>query len=250
MTKKYAVLGSPISHSLSPKIHNYCFEQLVVDAQYTSHELSDGLADFLSQSPEYLGFSVTMPLKDQAYQVSDELTELARVTKSVNTLTKQAGKYKGHNTDVLGIRAAIDLCPASVAVLGSGATARSALAAFPDARKLIHARNAVASESVSEQFEAEVVSAKEAFDADVLISTLPKGVLVELSESNPKPNVLLDAVYTNPEIQCQRYVSGIEMLIHQAIFQQRIFALGDEEKPIKNEPELLEGLRKLLSVAK
>lgn len=250
MTKKYAVLGSPISHSLSPKIHNYCFEQLSVDALYTSHELSDGLSDFLSQSPEYLGFSVTMPLKDQAYQVSDELTELARVTKSVNTLSRNDGKYKGHNTDVLGIRAAINYLPESVAVLGSGATARSALAAFPGARKFIHARNQVASQSLSEQFEAEVVSAKAAFEAEVLISTLPKGVLIELSASQPKPNVLLDAVYTNPKVQCQRYVTGLEMLIHQAMFQQRIFAYGDEDKPIKNEPELLEGLRKLLSVAK
>ena len=250
MTKKYAVLGSPISHSLSPTIHNFCFKQLGVDAEYTSHELSDGLAGFLSQLPDYQGFSVTMPLKDQAYQMSDELSELAKLTKSVNTLTNHDGQYKGHNTDVLGIRAAIDYSPASVAVLGSGATARSALAAFPKSKKLIHARNEIASQSLSEQFGAEVVTSKEAFEAEVLISTLPKGVLVELSGSNPKPNVLLDAVYTNPEIQCQRYVSGLEMLIHQAIFQQRIFLFGDEDKPIKNEPELLEGLRKLLSVAK
>jgi shikimate dehydrogenase len=134
--------------------------------------------------------------------------------------------------------------------LGSGATARSALASFPSAIKLIHARNQVASQSLSEQFGAEIVSARTAFEADVLISTLPKGVLVELAASQPKPNILLDAVYTNPEVQSGRYVSGLEMLIHQAIFQQRIFAFGDEEKPIKNEPELLEGLRKLLSVAK
>lgn len=250
MTKKYAVLGSPIAHSLSPKIHSYCFERLGIAAEYGMFDLAGGLEAFLQDHLDYSGFSLTMPLKDEAFAIATELTDLAKQTQSVNTLVKTPSGYAGYNTDVLGIQAAIGFSPDTVAVLGSGATARSALAAFPAAKRLIFARNSEVAKTLAAQFQAEVVDVATAFDAEVLISTLPEGVLPELAANNKKPKTLLDAVYVNPEIAADSYVSGLEMLIHQALYQQRIFASGNEEKPLKNESELLDGLMQQLSVAK
>jgi shikimate dehydrogenase len=250
MTKKYAVLGFPITHSLSPKIHSYCFEQLGIDATYERFELASGLEAFLQDHIDYSGFSLTMPLKDEAFAVANQLTDVAGQTQSVNTLVKNTNGYVGHNTDVPGIQAAVGFTPTVVAVLGSGATARSALAAFPESRRLIYARNTGVAASLAAKFNAELVEVSTAFEAEVLISTLPQGVLPELAAQNTRPKTLLDAVYTNPEIAAEKYVSGLEMLIHQAIYQQRIFAAGHEDQPLNNEPELLDGLMGLLSVAK
>ena len=65
-----------------------------------------------------------------------------------------------------------------------------------------------------------------------------------------QPITLLDVAYTNPQIPADRYVSGLAMLIHQAVAQQRIFQFGNEETLLKNEAELVEELFLDLNVAK
>jgi shikimate dehydrogenase len=250
MTEKYAVLGSPIAHSLSPKIHRYVFEKLNLPHQYESFELAADLVEFVGKHEDFSGFSVTMPLKDEAYSLATTHSLLALQTQSVNTLLKVEVGYQGFNTDVFGIQKAVGHRPDTVAVLGSGATARSALAAFPQARKLVFARNTAAANQLALQFKAEVVDLANALSAEVVVSTLPAGVLPGLISPDSKLKTLLDVAYTNPEIACQRYVSGLEMLIHQAIAQQRIFQHGSESEPLDSEAELLEGLFKQLIVAK
>ena len=250
MTKRFAVLGSPIEHSPSPKIHSFIFANRGIDATYDRFEVAENLDKFLASKPEYLGFSVTMPLKDQAFDLSAQLSPLAKITKSVNTLIRVGNEIHGYNTDVLGIQRAIGFEPREVAVLGSGATARSALAAFPSSRKLIFARNQEASAVLAAEFAAEQVGMDLALGAEVVISTLPPGVLPELVGLKPILGTLLDVAYINPEIAAGKYVSGLLMLVHQAIAQQRLFNFGDENTPLENEAELLEGLLKLLSMAK
>lgn len=250
MTKKFAVLGSPIEHSPSPKIHNFIFESRGVDASYGRFDVAGELESFLATKADYQGFSVTMPLKDQAFALSTELSEVARITKSVNTLIRVGSGFHGSNTDVMGIQNAIASQPESIAVLGSGATARSALAAFPAAKKLLFARNPESSAVLAGEFGAQLVSLDDALESEVVISTLPPAALPSLISTRHIKGTLLDVAYTNPEIKAGRYVSGLLMLIHQAIGQQRLFNFRDENKPLENEAELLESLLSLLSMAK
>ena len=250
MTDKYAVLGSPIQHSLSPKIHNLVFSRLSSSASYESFEVQDNLAQFLADKPDYAGFSLTMPLKDQAFEIATSLSPLAASTKSVNTLLRTKDGYKGFNTDVFGIQKAVNQNPQEVAVLGSGATARSALTAFGDSKKVVYARNQELAAELAEEFDATVVSLTEALHKELVISTFPKGVLPELVANSEPLQTVLDVAYTNPKIPAKRYISGLEMLIHQAIYQQRIFHFGGEETALRNEPELIEELFELLLVAK
>ncbi|MDP5025416.1 MAG: hypothetical protein NWP32_00405 [Aquiluna sp.] len=250
MTRRFAVLGSPIEHSPSPAIHNFMFEARGVDASYGRFELASGLGSFVASKSDYQGFSVTMPLKDEAFELSTKRSDLALRTKSVNTLIRVGTELHGYNTDVLGIRKAIGFEPETVSILGSGATARSALAAFPNAKRLLFARNEQAASDLGAEFDAGSVSFKEAVSAEVVISTLPPGVLPGLAAGIEIPGTLLDVAYTNPALPCGAYVSGLLMLIHQAIAQQRLFNFGDENLELENEAELLEGLLKLLSMAK
>lgn len=250
MTKKYAVLGSPIEHSLSPKIHALCFSRTLIAASYLRFEVSRDLGGFLANHLDFSGFSLTMPLKEEGFAVADSLSVLARKTRCVNTLLLSSKGYSGFNTDVYGIQMAVGFEPAEIAVLGSGATARSALAAFPEANKLIFARNASVASEIAKEFDATNVTLAEALSAEVVVSTLPTGVLPELIGNGVELKTLLDVAYTNPTLQAENYVSGLEMLIHQAIAQQRIFQFGDEDQELDKESELLEELYELLIMAK
>lgn len=250
MTKKYAVLGSPIAHSLSPMIHSHVLSELAIDSSYEKFEIGTDLSEFLNDKNDYSGFSLTMPLKDMGFQISENLSATARQTRSVNTLLRTESGWAGYNTDVFGIRTAVGFEPKSVAVLGSGATARSALAAFPNSEKLIGARNTFAAKQLSEQFNAKVVALEIALATEVVVSTLPVGVLATIVPSGFRFQTLLDAAYMNQRFEAQNFVSGLEMLLLQAVAQQRIFSGQGEHVPLPNEPALINGLRALLNVAK
>jgi shikimate dehydrogenase len=249
MTRRFAVLGSPIEHSKSPLIHNFVFEQSGFDASYERFEVSE-LSQFLDTHGDFSGFSLTMPLKDQAFVISSSTDPSAAITKSVNTLLPHEGGWHGYNTDVYGIQQAVGLEPVAVAVIGSGATARSALAAFPGASKFIYARNQAAARELALEFSATVVDLETALNAQAVVSTVPKGVLPDLVGSRELPGTLLDCAYTNPEVAARHYVSGLVMLCHQAIMQQRIFQNSSPDLPLENEAALVSGVLTALSMAK
>lgn len=249
MTKRFAVLGSPIQHSKSPLIHNYVFEQSGFDASYERFEVSE-LSQFLDAHGDFSGFSLTMPLKDQAFRISSYTDSFAAMTKSVNTLVPHEGGWRGYNTDVYGIQQAVGFDPEVVSVIGSGATARSALAAFPGSTKFIFARNNAAASTLAAEFSALVVDLETALKAQAVVSTVPQGVLTDLVGSRELPGTLLDCVYTNPEIAAKSYVSGFVMLCHQAIVQQRIFQNTSPDIPLENEAALVSGVLTALSMAK
>lgn len=250
MTSRYAVLGSPIAHSLSPAIHDFIHAKLKLDASYGRFEVSENLSEFLTTHNDHTGFSLTMPLKDAAFKIAQTRSAAALATESVNTLVKLDNGWAGYNTDVFGIVSAIKFEPPVVAVIGSGATARSALHAFPNAIRLITSRNAATASALAQKYDAEVVDFGEAIGADVVISTLPAGALGKLLPEGFRFKTLLDVAYANPIIQADCFVSGLEMLIQQAIAQQRIFTNGDDNIALETEDELLMGLRVLLNVPK
>lgn len=156
--RRAAVLGHPISHSLSPVLHRAAYTALGLDWEYSAVDVdSPQLADFVAScGPEWAGLSLTMPLKHTVLELCDHIEPLAEVVGAVNTLLFQRGPSRpvlvGANTDVYGIVTAIregqsrlpdvqtsaqsaaelaaqPTAPRAV-VLGAGATAASALAAL------------------------------------------------------------------------------------------------------------------------
>jgi shikimate dehydrogenase len=106
LNKKFAVLGHPISHSLSPRIHQYFASQFAIDLDYLridveSRNFKKTLIDLKQQG--YEGLNITLPLKNLAYEICDELSSKAEQTKSVNTISIKNDKLYGDTTDGLGL---------------------------------------------------------------------------------------------------------------------------------------------------
>jgi shikimate dehydrogenase len=255
MTNHYAVLGSPISHSKSPLIHTTIFEHLKLNADYTSHDVVD-LSEFLDSNAELSGLSITMPLKDQAFAIVSELDYWAQLTESVNTLKKTESGWAGYNTDVFGLRqAASQVNFQSVAILGTGATARSALAAFQGSNLMVWGRDQDSAKELSKRFDASNQELMAALSADLVVSTIPGVALSDLiSTSSNHPGALISADYGTDAHQAgesfEAFVSGLEMLIWQAIGQQRIFSGLGLNAPLPDEEILIEAVRRAIDMAK
>ena len=141
MTAWAGVIGSPISHSLSPVIHRAAWGQLGIDGwEYRLCEVDEGtLPAFIAGLDDsFRGLSVTMPCKQAIMGLLDAIDPLASAVGAVNTVVPSAGLLAGFNTDVAGIASAIRRAcdqagvplPTSALVLGARATASSALAAL------------------------------------------------------------------------------------------------------------------------
>ena len=102
MISKYALIGFPVEHSLSPLMHEAGFKALNLKAEYHKlplqiHELSRGL-DYLRQN-NYAGWNVTYPLKEKILPLLDFITPEARTIGAVNTVKVTDGLLQGFNTD-------------------------------------------------------------------------------------------------------------------------------------------------------
>jgi shikimate dehydrogenase len=130
-----AVLGSPISHSLSPILHRRAYQFLGISGQYEAFEVeAEELAGFInSLDSSWTGLSLTMPLKEEVLRVADEVEPLAIQISSANTLIRSGNGWKALTTDVNGFRAALSAHGVHeftrIGILGAGATARAAAAA-------------------------------------------------------------------------------------------------------------------------
>ena len=129
------VLGSPISHSLSPLLHNTIYDSLGIDASYRAYEVASGdLRNFLDDGGSSLNcLSLTMPLKEEALTIADSVSDISRQIQSGNTLHKVDGLWNLTSTDIEGFTHALDFnernAKGNVLVLGAGATARAVIAA-------------------------------------------------------------------------------------------------------------------------
>lgn len=261
MTNHFAVLGSPISHSKSPIIHSAAFSFLGADSDYQSVELKDGLADWVANlESDWLGLSLTMPLKKEALAVAERVDYLAIEAQAANTLIRTESGWDAYNTDIFGISQVVaDVEFETVSVLGTGATARSAIIAMQqrDKKVLVWGRNEIAGTRIAKEFECDWVPFTKAVAADLTISTLPGGGLDQYLEALSPKGMLLDVAYDPWPSEAaklwslnQKVFSGIEMLIWQAVGQQRLFAGNDLEEPLENEQKLVEAVREALSMAK
>lgn len=131
--KRFAVIGDPISHTLSPLIHNYNFKLNDNNYEYHAiHVLRDDIADIRTIAKDYslYGFNVTLPHKQRIMRYLDNVSKEAQHVGAVNTVQIENGRFAGHNTDVSGYRQALlekfDLTSGlNVLILGGGGAAKA-----------------------------------------------------------------------------------------------------------------------------
>ena len=243
--KHAGVAGYPIEHSLSPIIHKAGYEALGLDWNYEKYLLKEEeLFNFVStRDNELVGLSLTMPLKEKAIEISDVVTDLAKKANSANTLIFKENKVYSGNTDVYGIVQALKtnkkLDLTNPAIIGSGATARSAVLSLNNMgakNVMVCARNESAVNQVSDLANSLGLTCQiinwndlaKAMNASTLISTLPSQAMDKFAALGPEnPGTLLDIAYDPwPSKVAMEWifrrgfvVSGLEMLLHQACMQ-------------------------------
>ena len=140
--KKFIVIGNPIEHSLSPKLHNYWFNKYdLIDHTYEKRKIEEGdLKKIIEEiKNDYLsGINVTVPFKKMVIPFCDKIDPIAKLTQSVNTVSKKNGKIIGSNTDYQAFKESIKLIPSknSVFILGSGGVTSSILGAMRDTHQV------------------------------------------------------------------------------------------------------------------
>ncbi len=108
--KKYLVIGNPIGHSLSPKLHNHWIKENNINAVYDKRRLNESdVKGIISEVKKGRidGINVTVPFKRSVVPFLDQLTPLAKEVQSVNTIFKKDNKIVGDNTDIGGFRQAL-----------------------------------------------------------------------------------------------------------------------------------------------
>lgn len=239
------MLGSPVAHSLSPVLHRAAYAALGLRGwEYGAHDVTEeALPGFLAGlGPQWAGLSLTMPLKAAVLPLLDEVAPLAARVGAVNTVLLREGRRLGDNTDVPGMAAAlreagVESVPAA-AVLGGGATARSAVAALAGLAGTVTAyvrspgrvdglRSAAGADGPGLQV-AGWGQAGEALTAPLVVNTTPSGGADPLADLVPgRPGVLFEVLYDPwPTPLAAAWldrgglvVDGLALLVHQAILQ-------------------------------
>ena len=231
-----AVLGSPIAHSLSPVIHNAAYLALGIEGKYDAVEVGSGeLSNFMNevkQTPaNWIGFSLTMPLKEEILNIADVVDPLARRINSGNTLIPTKEGWYATSTDVSGFIWALAFNEIKqfdkVQIIGAGATARAVAAAIDAPGRTIcvinrNSQRNSAMQSVVLDSNLEFCNWEEAeLDADLVVNTTPKNAADSLSSGS---GILFDVIYdpwptTLAAKWNGRVIDGLELLVHQAIDQ-------------------------------
>jgi shikimate dehydrogenase len=248
--RRAAVLGSPIKHSLSPVLHGAAYQALDLHGWHYDKIECDGLGlprlvD--GMGPEWVGLSLTMPLKRVALTIADEVSPLAQAVGAANTLVfpaaGPAGGRQAHNTDVAGMVSALREAGLTrieqAVILGAGGTAQSSLAAvreLGDPSPIVLVRNLARTGELRETAErlgmrptiSDGLLIEPLPAADLVISTLPGGAADPLSANRWKPDTMvLDVVYASWPTPfagsalaagCP-VVSGLTVLLYQAVAQ-------------------------------
>ncbi len=262
--RRAAVCGKPIAHSLSPVIHTAGYAAAgLLNWTYTAIECAEAeLPDLVAGlGPEWVGLSLTMPLKEAALTVAGTASPAATAVGAANTLVRRPdGTWFADNTDIGGmVRVLRDAGVAdrpTVSVLGGGGTARAALAAAAGlgaTAVTVVTRRAEALDALSPAAAALDLhldgvgwpDAAAAFDADAIISTVPKGAADDLAAAVPwrAGSVLFDAVYDpwpTPIAAAAaaagvRVASGLDLLLAQALgpFEQFTGVVPAPEAPMR-----------------
>lgn len=247
--KKFAVIGHPIGHTMSPFIHNRLFKLSGIEAEYTKLDIApENLADEYNKVLSKLaGYNITIPHKQNIIPLIDEIDEKAKMYGSVNTVANIDGVAKGYTTDPDGFLKALDAAGITldgrVVILGCGGVARTM--AYEVVLKGLPLLFAVRKEDVEiakslcREIENTVNGAKVSFclidelsgDIDVLVNATPLGMFPKVDVQPVSDSVInrcasvFDAVYNPLETVLikkalangAKAVGGMSMLVWQAV---------------------------------
>lgn len=247
----YAVIGDPVDHSLSPLIHNAAFRKLGMDCAYISfriqgNELRDGLESLAAA--KIAGFNVTIPHKVAIMDMLDDVDPECTAVGACNTVTVNAGKLKGYNTDVRGFleplkRHSVTLDSANTLVLGTGGAARAVVhgLASKNAKITVAGRSVQKLDDITSCTNATLNTitfddvAKVAAKSDIIINATPIGMNNELApvpaDSIQSNATVYDIVYSplktrlisNALERGALVIYGYEMLLAQAALSFEIW---------------------------
>ena len=186
--KKYLVIGNPIEHSLSPKLHNYWIKKNNIEAVYDKKQINESNIKFLIdeiKNEKINGINVTVPFKKSVIPFMDELSSEANESQSVNTIYLQNGKVIGHNTDISGFELGIkyskyDVKNKIVFILGAGGVVSSIIIALKKmgaAKIIISNRTKTKAENLKKIFnELEIIDWGKTPNFDMIINATSIGL--------------------------------------------------------------------------
>jgi len=240
-TAVYGVIGNPVSHSISPAVHNAAFAASRRDAVYLPFRV-ESFEDFLDALPAYGlgGFSVTLPHKEAMARSADWLEEAARDAGAVNTIVIRGGKLCGYNTDMAGITVPLEKCLTlrgrRVLVAGTGGAARGAAFALAraGARVAVVGRRPEQAAALADLVGGEHIEHNDLSDQrfDAIVHATPLGMAPDAGSCFFSPGelnapLLFETVYTPAETKLMRMarrrgmkvIPGLEMFLEQAVLQ-------------------------------
>lgn len=189
--KKYLVVGNPIEHSLSPKLHNFWIKKNNIDAIYEKKKIDDDeLGSLISEvrKRKIHGINITVPFKKAIIPFLDHLSRESENTQSVNTIHIDDNKIIGHNTDIEGFERSIkdsrlDVVNKKVLILGAGGVVPSLIFALNKMRAskiLISNRTKNKAENLKDLFKnLKIIDWGELPEFDVIINATSIGLKKE-----------------------------------------------------------------------
>tara|TARA_Y100001970_G_scaffold289810_1_gene421314 strand:+ start:1526 stop:2317 length:792 start_codon:yes stop_codon:yes gene_type:complete len=213
--KKYLVIGNPIEHSLSPKLHNFWIKKNNINATYGKKKIKEDDIKFLIdeiKNDKINGINVTVPFKKTVIPFLDELSQESKESQSVNTIYLQKGKLIGHNTDISGFELGIkyskyDVKNKIVFILGAGGVVSSIIIALKKmgaAKIIISNRTKAKAKELKNIFnELEIINWGETPNFDMIINATSIGLNnedgIQLDYSRIEPNKFFYDVIYNPK---------------------------------------------------
>ena len=261
-TRLYGVVGYPVSHSLSPAMHNAAFAASGLNAVYLAFETQD--IDGCLKGMRALGIrgmSITIPHKSEVMPLLDEVDGLAKRIGAVNTICNDSGRLVGYNTDAVGaikaLEEKVELTGKTCTIVGAGGAAR--------AIGFILKENSVEVKVANRSFERGRALARSLdcpfltldqlgkISADILINTTPvgmaplKGHCLVPEQSLTKGMVVMDIIYNPIETRLLSIarargcltINGVGMFIHQGAEQFRLWT--GLEAPVDTMSRAVEG---------
>ncbi len=242
----YGIIGWPVSHSLSPAMHNTAFSALGIKAVYgllpvAPKDLKAAINGIRALGIK--GVSVTVPHKENVMEYLDEIDDIAKEIGAVNTIINQDGHLFGTNTDWIGAKNALEdittLLNKQAVVVGAGGAARAIVYALvkSGAKVAIYNRTFSKAEELAKKFGAKAISLDELPKAtgDILIQTTNVGLREDKSlvpkEILPRFEIVMDIVYIPLETRLLReareagckVINGLKMLVYQGVEQFRLW---------------------------
>lgn len=234
--RRFGIIGRPLGHSASARHFTARFEREGLDCAFESYELPsiEALPDLLARVPELEGFNVTIPYKCEVMRYLDELSDDAARIGAVNCVRRRAdGRLVGHNTDIIGLRAALDELlegaePEHALVLGTGGASKAVQYVLAE-RGIpfdLVSRSAAKGNYTYDNLPVETVA-----ESRLIINATPVGTYPAVDEAPQIPyayitpgHFLLDLVYNPPLTQFLDYgrqrgariMNGERMFLGQA----------------------------------